>query len=361
MAMPSDKDRRPAGEPEPGAEQIAGEADRHGDRTTSHRQTRATALALEAFPDATFVELADDDLGGHALAYALTGWEIFPLRGKVPLIPKRAGGRGVLDATSDLATIGGWWDRWPGANIGGRVPQALVVLDVDPRHGGDRNLAELEAAQGVLPATQTSVSGRGDGGRHMWWLHPGGKLTTTRLPDGLDVKTHRGYVVLPPSVHPASGQPYRWVDVTPVAMPTWLIDLLRPPPPRPRLTRPARRRAGASIADAFTAATTWGEVLGPHGWVEVGPDRWCHPAATHPTSATVTHDCLFVYSTGTPFETTEAGAAHDMADVEVPTHELRANLRCYLDRAARRTSRHHPLRRPDRHAHPHRPAGGRHR
>lgn len=311
MIGPPDNDRRPAGEPDPGAEQIAGEADRQGDRTGSHPQARAAALALEAYPGATFVDLADDDLAGHALAYAVAGWEVFPLRGKVPLIPKRAGGRGVLDATSDLATIGDWWDRWPSANIGGRVPQALVVLDVDPRHGGDRNLAELEADHGDLPVTQTSLSGRGDGGRHLWWLHPGGKLTTARLPDGLDVKTRRGYVVLPPSVHPASGKPYRWVvAITPLAMPTWLIDLLRPPAPRPRLTRPARRRAGASIADAFTATTTWAEVLGPHGWVEAAPDRWCHPAATHATSATVTHDLLFVYSTGTPFEPTEAGAPH---------------------------------------------------
>lgn len=40
MAKPPDKDRRPAGEPEPGAEQIAGEADRHGDHSPHHRQDR---------------------------------------------------------------------------------------------------------------------------------------------------------------------------------------------------------------------------------------------------------------------------------------------------------------------------------
>jgi Bifunctional DNA primase/polymerase, N-terminal len=282
------------------------------DNPTGQGDLYIHALVLTAFSGATLVELADDDLGGHALAYAAAGWEVFPLAGKVPLIPKRAGGRGVLDATSDLAPIGGWWDRWPGANIGGRVPPALVVLDVDPRHGGDRNLAQLEATHGDLPITQTSLSGRGDGGRHLWWLNPGGTLTTARLADGLDVKTHRGYVVLPPSVHPASGEPYRWViAVTPVAMPTWLVDLLRPQaqPARHRFARP-HRCTGPSIADAFTTATTWAEVLEPHGWAEVTPDRWRHPAATHPVSATVTNDCLFVYSTGTPFEQTEAGSPH---------------------------------------------------
>jgi hypothetical protein len=307
MARAPDNEQRPlSGAPSAGLDQKPEVAlQRSG-------TVEATTLVLEAFPGATFVELTDDDLPGHALAYALTGWEVFPLRGKVPLIPKRAGGRGVLDATSDLATIGDWWDRWPGANIGGRVPPALVVLDVDPRHGGDRNLAQLEAEHGDLPITQTSLSGRGDGGRHLWWLHPGGPLTTARLPDGLDVKTRRGYVVLPPSVHPDSGKPYRWViAVTPVAMPVWLIDLLRPPPPprHHRFTRP-HRCAGHSIADAFTASTTWLDVLVPHGWTEVSPGHWRHPAATNPVSATVTNDCLFVYSTGTPFEPTEPGDPH---------------------------------------------------
>jgi hypothetical protein len=76
-----------------------------------------TALILEAFPGATFVEIADDDHGGNALAYALAGWEIIPLRGKVPWIPGvhppghackgecGRDGHGVLDATTNLREV----------------------------------------------------------------------------------------------------------------------------------------------------------------------------------------------------------------------------------------------------------------
>jgi hypothetical protein len=171
-------------------------------------------------------QLPDDDLAGHALLYARNGWEVLPLRGKLPLIPgahptgdplrgrcKGTCGRhghGVLDATSDLATVDAWWSRWPNANIGIRVPEHCFVLDVDPRHGGDARLRELEAANGLLPATMTAYSGRGDGGRHIWFTHPGGHLSAARLPRGLDLKTHAGYVVAPPSIHPDTGGRYRW-------------------------------------------------------------------------------------------------------------------------------------------------------
>lgn len=42
-------------------------------------------------------------------------------------------------ATTDAGIITGWWGRWPAANVGiatGTV-SSLLVLDVDPRHGGD--------------------------------------------------------------------------------------------------------------------------------------------------------------------------------------------------------------------------------
>jgi Bifunctional DNA primase/polymerase, N-terminal len=286
----------------------------------------ATALVLSAFPGATFVELADDDHGGHALAYGLAGWDVFPLRGKAPWI-RRAhppghpckgecgrDGHGVLDATSDLAKIGGWWDRWPDANIGGRVPRGVAVLDSDPRKGG--SFQTLELGHGPLPATCACVSGRGDGGEHRYWQHPGGPITAKRLPAGIDLKTHAGYCVLPPSIHPDSGQRYQWQDLGAaiLAMPSWLVDLLRvkrrpvtPPRPRQRL-----QPVGDSPADWFTAATTWPEILEPHGWTAIDPagTRWLHPNATSELSATVTNDCLFVYSTSTVFEQTEASSPH---------------------------------------------------
>src|SRR4051812_41380971 len=79
-------------------------------------------------------EVVDGERGAHALHLAAHGWGVFPLRDKVPAI---AGGHGVLDATTDVGQIVDWWSAMPTANIGARVPRALVVIDVDPRHGGD--------------------------------------------------------------------------------------------------------------------------------------------------------------------------------------------------------------------------------
>ncbi len=171
----------------------------------------------------------------HALDLVACGWQILPLKGKIPVTA-----HGCDDATTDPEQIRSWWRRWPAANIGARVPSALIVLDVDPRHEGDAGLAQLEADHGTLPATLTTISGRGDGGRHLYFLRPPGAVTSTRMPKGIDVKM-AGYCVVPPSLHPDTGRPYRWIDADPVALPLWLRTILRPAPPRPR---PVTRSTG---------------------------------------------------------------------------------------------------------------------
>jgi len=166
-----------------------------------------------------------------ALQLAELGWEVLPLRGKVPQTP-----HGCLDASCNPEVVASWWRRWPRANIGVAVPEQLLVLDVDPRHGGLDGLAELEQAHGPLPPTLTVWSGRGDGGHHLYYLRPAGRLTSTRLPSGIDLKVS-GYCVVPPSLHPATGAPYRW-DEQPVAeLPLSLRARLRlPQAPPPRST-----------------------------------------------------------------------------------------------------------------------------
>jgi hypothetical protein len=275
-----------------------------------------------------------------ALAYAAAGYEVFPLRGKLPRAncaacePRSPAYRshppadcphelchGLYAATSDPDRIARWWTRWPQANIGARVPRSLFVLDVDPRAGGLDALARLQADHGTLPATRTSLSGRGDGGAHRWFVPPGGTLSVVTLRQrgyaGLDLKTHHGYVLLPPSRHPATGQPYEWAEpvLEPAAPPAWLVRLLTAPA-APSLARrqPVRPVAGGSVAEWFNAQTRWTDVLGPHGWTcpDHDPDadgaRWRHPGASNPKSATVRHGLLFVYSQATPFTPTEPGA-----------------------------------------------------
>lgn len=133
---------------------------------------------------------------------------------------------GKDDFTTDAATIAKWARAYPGCNWGGRPTEGVLILDVDPRNGGDDSLARLELENGPLPRTLTAKTG--GGGLHLWWTGTArrGNLGTTY--PGLDIKTHTGYVVLPPSVH-ASGSAYEWLDLRSAEyVPQWLHALLNP-------------------------------------------------------------------------------------------------------------------------------------
>ena len=186
-----------------------------------------------------------------ALEYASKGWRVVPLyspRGGACDCHLGAGcptpgkhprtGHGKDDATTDADLIRQWWETWPQANIGIATGDGLLVLDVDPRHGGDDALHELEREHGELPATIRVKTG--GGGEHIYFANPNGiGCSAGRLGEGLDTKGAGGYVLAPPSVHP-SGRPYAW-DVPPeeVALaepPPWLLGLLA----RQNGTRPGR-------------------------------------------------------------------------------------------------------------------------
>lgn len=272
-----------------------------------------------------------------AISYAVNGWAVFPLRGKVPAIaavhpkgsPERRecrgecgrDGHGLYDASTDIAAICRWWGvDHVGANIGLRPPAGVMVLDSDPRSVGHAAAAaKLIAEHGRPPRTLTHRSGRGDGGRHRFYRRPPGKLSTKRLGPGFDIKDHGGYVVAPPSLHPDTGRPYLEEIRAEVTDPGWLTELIVAPVSQSPawhhlFRRPAR--FGASPADTFTENTSWHHVLAPHGWtcLDAEPDadgaRWLHPAATSPCSATIRDGCLFVYSTNTVFEATTAADPH---------------------------------------------------
>jgi hypothetical protein len=148
-------------------------------------------------------ETAAGEVLAAALDYALRGWRVLPLHdvtagrcscadgescktpGKHPRVdkwPERA--------TTDPALIAGWWSGWPNANLGiltGRRSN-LVVLDVDPLHGGDRALEELVAVHGPFPSTV--VARTGGGGLHYYFACPpgDGPVKSVTLADGLELK-----------------------------------------------------------------------------------------------------------------------------------------------------------------------------
>ncbi len=170
-----------------------------------------------------------------ALAYAQKGWAVLPLYGKLPAIAKADGGRGVHDATTNAGTIKTWWTKWPDANLGVACGEAsgFWALDVDPRHGGDETLAELEKLHGTLPATVEQFTG--GGGRHILFTFNGETIPNgaNRIGAGLDTRASGGYIVVEPSCHPETKRPYAWnVDAHPDEVeiadaPAWLIERAR--------------------------------------------------------------------------------------------------------------------------------------
>ncbi len=167
-----------------------------------------------------------------ALSYAALGWWVHPLRPKSKL-PQLTDW--PHQATTDLATIRGWCEKWPTANIGilTGAPSGLMVLDVDPRHGGDDALRELEAQHGALPGTIEALTP--SGGRHVYFECPQGvtiRNSAGILGHGLDIRGAGGYVAVPPSSL-GPGQDYAWeVEHDPTgtplaAVPTWMLARLR--------------------------------------------------------------------------------------------------------------------------------------
>ena len=192
--------------------------------------------------------MSPSDLGRAASWYGQKGYPVFPLHaaaggrcscgsgsceapGKHPRIA-----RWPQQATTAVAMIRAWWHLWPEANIALVTGEAsgLVVLDVDPRHGGELALNELQDRFGEWPATVTARTG--GGGWHYFFRHPGVRVPNSSglLGPGLDVRGDGGYVVAPPSLH-ASGYRYTWdgprhpARLEPAPMPDWLLGLLAHP------------------------------------------------------------------------------------------------------------------------------------
>src|SRR5687768_6372172 len=123
---------------------------------------------------------ADTPQARAALAYARQGWPVFPLavRGKLPLIRESHGGHGHRDATKDVEQVAAWWDSEPKANIGFRPAGADVcVIDADGPLGFDS-----ARARGLLgPPTLQCLTGRPDGGRHLYFRRPHFRVGNSKL------------------------------------------------------------------------------------------------------------------------------------------------------------------------------------
>jgi hypothetical protein len=200
---------------------------------------------------------SDDTLIGTALAFAKHGHAVLPLhwpitqqsglrtcscfkqdcRSQAKHPYGRLASNGLLDASTDPATIKYWFAvAAPRANLGVATAK-LLVLDIDPRHGGDVSLAALEREHGELPRTWRTQTG--GGGEHVIFAEPAAAIgsfsaenrTDAPLGPGIDVRARHGYIVGVGSQH-ISGRFYHWAlnchptEVALAAPPDWLVEKL---------------------------------------------------------------------------------------------------------------------------------------
>jgi hypothetical protein len=198
----------------------------------------------------------------QALAYAERGMHVLRLHGKEP--DGRHAPRGVHSASCDLETIARAWRAAPAANIGIAISVGALhhvrVLDVDPKNGGDAELARLLAEHGPLPSTPAQRTG--SGGLHVLLTGWPDALLRTKLAPGIELLGPGRYFVAAPSVHPSTRARYVWTIglEAPIAhAPAWLVALAsqRSQASSPRRAPPAitstSRYARAALIRAMVA------------------------------------------------------------------------------------------------------------
>ncbi|SFH21169.1 AAA family ATPase [Sulfitobacter dubius] len=154
---------------------------------------------------------------GAALAYAAAGFPVHPVKGKVPLTKWKGA------ASTDEATIRGWWERWPNASValvtGTRSGLFVVDLDIDKATGeaiGEASAARLGLAECFEGAP---VARTGSGGRHVFFkAEEGFENSAGKVGEGIDTRGEGGFVV-------AAGSPgYEWLGPS-------IVELAPPPVP----------------------------------------------------------------------------------------------------------------------------------
>lgn len=151
------------------------------------------------------------------------GWNVLPGDGRRPLVkwgdlPDRAPTDEQLDR---------WWRRWPDADVDWFVGPRFAVLDTDVRaaYNGPDELHELERAYRPLPDTPRALTPRGGGFHDVFRVPPGVTVPPGELVPGVDLRTGRRIIALPPS------QGRKWelspAEVELAELPDWVVALAK--------------------------------------------------------------------------------------------------------------------------------------
>jgi putative DNA primase/helicase len=239
----------------------------HRDVTPSSRPAQPSANLRNVLPAA-------------AVHYAEIGWPLLLLRplGKLPL---KRGWRDNPIRTPDEAQRLWKEEVWAGIALHTGSASGIVVIDIDPRHGGSVDV--LEAKFGALPATIESVTP--SGGSHLFFRCALAVPNSCgRVARGIDVRGDGGLAVLPPSrVRRDDGSigHYSWCpghapgEIELAALPEALYRAALPPPAPPMSHKPlvgpvkvdgilaviARADVGRRNAATYWAAARLGELV----------------------------------------------------------------------------------------------------
>lgn len=224
---------------------------------------------------------ADGRLGKAAAWYAENrDWKILPVHGINSFgkctcgtnhpDPKDIGKHPAIvgwnnEATTDLTKIAKWWEDNPNYNIGVYCKgSGFLVIDIDPRSGGDESFLKLEElAQGALPPTVEAITGSHSDkgspvrGRHfIYKCDPDEKFIGNFKAEGLggiDLK-HNGYILIAPSRH-FSGVTYQW---KPGHAP-WEIEIAQAPEELLAVIRAKNRKRGGGVVSTRLREANWAD------------------------------------------------------------------------------------------------------
>ena len=170
-------------------------------------------------------------------------------------------------ATLDPAQARAWWRKWPEANLGALCSWFFAV-DVDPRNGGDHELATLLEQHGPFPTTWEQRSARG--GSHYLFRHHQAleSVPLGRFTDGIDIKGNAKHYILAAPSHTKHG-PYRWIrgprDCEIADAPEWLVRLIVEAKrvPEPEQTSVPHTIGGEHAVDRISRARAYARTLHP--------------------------------------------------------------------------------------------------
>ena len=163
-----------------------------------------------------------------AIRYVNAGYRVFPTEGKEPV-------RGFdwdSDAWSDEGQVREFWGTAPSNEYGIGMPMSvngMVAVDMDhPEHVAIEVHNLLDTAGAIQMSDQSAMRGH-----YIWRTDKRLGNSTARFPGrgaGLDVRG-TGYLIVAPTVHARTGQPYTWILREPTKLPDQFSGWFSPPGP----------------------------------------------------------------------------------------------------------------------------------